>query len=210
MGNLVLVAAGKIDFTQLQQYCQQANYTIAIDGGLDYLTKIDITPNLVIGDFDSTQINIKQANQHPNFKICKFPSEKAETDTELALLEALKLDYNNIYILGATGKRYDHFLANVEILQHALNTNKKVYIIDKYNKISLINNDTLIEKEYKYISLIPFSEQVLGVSLTGFKYNLDDFNFTKGSVLGVSNEILDRFGKIEIKQGIFILIESKD
>ena len=88
-------------------------------------------------------------------------------------------------------------------------------MLDPHNRIRLIDGETVIAKEEQYgnyVSLIPLTTEVTGVTLTGFKYPLRDHTFTStGSAgLGVSNEILAEEGRIQMKTGVFILIESRD
>ncbi|MCI8352674.1 MAG: hypothetical protein HFJ58_03580 [Clostridia bacterium] len=86
-------------------------------------------------------------------------------------------------------------------------------IIDPHNKIYLINSKTNLEKSNiygKYISLIPLTSKVSGVTLKGFKYPLHDYTLKIGESLGISNEVVNDVATIDIKEGILIVIESKD
>ena len=88
-------------------------------------------------------------------------------------------------------------------------------ILDENNRIQLIDGETVLEKDRQYgtyVSLIPLTTEVTGVDLIGFKYPLENYTFTStGSAgFGVSNEIVQKEGKIRIKAGIFVMIESRD
>lgn len=77
----------------------------------------------------------------------------------------------------------------------------------------LVNTEKTLEKDKvygKYISLIPLTSTVEGLTLTGFKYPLNDYTLPIGTSLGISNEIIGDIAHIEMKNGILILIESKD
>ena len=62
----------------------------------------------------------------------------------------------------------------------------------------------------EYISLIPYTEKVTGITLTGFKYPLTNETLEIGISRGISNELLERTGTIEIKEGILMVVRSVD
>jgi thiamine pyrophosphokinase len=51
---------------------------------------------------------------------------------------------------------------------------------------------------------------VKNLTLTGFKYNLTDFTMGGFGSLGISNEIVDDVAEIVFKEGILLVIESRD
>ena len=107
----------------------------------------------------------------------------------------------------------DHTLANIHILKYALDAKIPCQIIDNYNKIYLIEDrQTLYQNKThgKYISLIPLTSIVEGITLKGFKYPLTNHSMPIGISLGISNEIVEEIATIEIKKGVLIVIESKD
>ena len=187
---------------------------IAVDSGLDTLYKLKIIPKHIVGDFDSVSSKILEFYKKKSQSIFhKFNAEKDNTDTDIALRLAIKLKSSKITILGALGKRMDHAIANIHILKDALEANIPCHIIDEHNRIYLINNEITIEKgkSYgKYISLIPLTSTVEGLTLTGFKYPLNKYNLEIGTSLGVSNEIIQDRAHIEMEKGILIVIESRD
>ncbi len=189
------------------------DYVIASDKGLEILDKYNIIPNYIIGDFDS--ISKKILNKYIYNKdiiVKELKPEKDYTDTHMAIKLAIELKSTNITTLGATGSRIDHVLSNVHILKEALDKEIECKIIDNKNEIQLINKTTITEKKqkYKYISLIPLTTKVEGVTLKGFKYPLFDSTLEIGHSIGVSNEQIEKKGVIDLKKGILILIKSKD
>ncbi len=187
---------------------------IAVDRGLEVLYELDIMPNHVVGDFDSVNIEILQFYQNNSQIIFhKYNPEKDNTDTDIALKLAIELNSSNITIMGALGKRMDHALANVHILKDALEVGIPCKILDAHNKIYLVkDNITLVKnKTYgKYISFIPLTTTVEGITLEGFKYPLNNASLSIGLSLGISNEIVEEVATVELKQGILIVIESRD
>ena len=112
---LVIVAAGNLS-PELLPEIKKADYVIAADSASLWLINHGIKPNLAIGDFDSLSANdfnfIKKRIHH--IKI--FPPVKNYTDMHLAVKEVLKIKPDKVIIIGGTGSRLDHFLANVILL----------------------------------------------------------------------------------------------
>ena len=187
---------------------------IVCDRGLEALYKLKIIPNHVVGDFDSVSPEILEFYKKQSQIIFHtYHAEKDNTDTDIALKLAIRLKSSKITIMGALGKRIDHALANIHILKDALEANIPSQIIDTHNRIYLINESIQLEKDKiygKYVSLIPLTSEVEGITLTGFKYPLENYTLPIGTSLGISNEIIEDRAHIKMKKGILIVIESKD
>ena len=187
---------------------------IAGDRGLEALYQLKIIPNHVVGDFDSVSPEIlKFYKKQSQIIFHTYHAEKDNTDTDIALNLAIQLKSSKITILGALGRRMDHALANIHILKDGLEANIPCQIIDEHNRIYLINTSIQLEKDKiygKYVSLIPLTSTVEGLTLAGFKYPLHDYTLPIGTSLGISNEIVTDTAHIEMKNGILIVTESRD
>lgn len=187
---------------------------IVCDRGLEALYKLKLIPNHVVGDFDSVSPEILEFYKKQSQIIFHtYHAEKDNTDTDIALKLAIRLKSSKITIMGALGKRMDHAIANIHILKDALEANIPCQIIDEHNRIYLINESIQLEKDKiygKYVSLIPLTSEVEGITLTGFKYPLENYTLPIGTSLGISNEIIEDRAHIEMRKGILIVIESKD
>lgn len=187
---------------------------IAGDRGLEALYQLKIVPNHIVGDFDSVSPKILEFYKNQSQIIFHtYHPEKDNTDTDIALKLAIGLKSSEITIMGALGRRMDHAIANIHILKDALETNIPCQILDEHNRIYLINKEITLEKNRvygKYISLIPLTSEVKDLTLTGFKYPLNNYDLPIGTSLGVSNEIVENIAQIKMKKGILIVIESKD
>ncbi|MBQ9200513.1 MAG: thiamine diphosphokinase [Lachnospiraceae bacterium] len=213
---IIIVAGGEIDDDLLYNFIKKIKepYIIGVDKGIEALERIRYKSDIIIGDFDSASEYIREKYIRSG-KAKIFSPEKDETDTHLAVIEALKLPFDKkiINIFGATGKRMDHFFGNIGVLKLCLDNNVESYIIDKYNKIRMINKDITLYKDElfgEFISLVPFSDKVEGVSLEGFKYSLSDGVLVKDQTLGISNELIKEEGHISIKSGNLLLLETRD
>ena len=121
-----------------------------------------------MGDLDSIGEKELKYYRENNVDIRKYPTEKDETDTQLAIRTAMGLPVNEIVLLGAIGSRMDHTLANLYLLQSIVEKNYKACIINERNTIYLIDKRIELEGEKgTLISLLPFSDQVTGITTKG-------------------------------------------
>lgn len=212
---IIIVAGGVFEEADLLSELIKKNnsYIIGVDKGLEYLDRLGIVPDLAVGDFDSANTDTKEKYKSLNNTILLNPIKDA-TDTQVAVTEAIKLEPESIIIFGATGGRADHFLGNLGLLKICLDNGiDDTFIIDKNNRIRIINKNTVLQKKDLYgdfISLIPFTDEVKGVTLEGFKYSLNEGTFIKEDTLGISNELIKEEGLIKIKSGSLLLLETRD
>ena len=215
---ILIITGGGFDLTVAKELVNQGSlceydYCIAADRGVKYCFDLGITPDYCIGDFDSFEGGFEGVKAMYSGELKRYPCEKDDTDTHLALNAAIELKATEIDILGATGTRLDHVLANINILYVAYKAGVVARIIDGNNVISIMEDRALFAKNEcfgKYFSIIPYTEKCEGVTLKGFKYNLSDGIIERASSLGVSNEVVEDFAEITIKSGTAIIIQSRD
>ena len=209
-----MLLGGRINKKFLKNHLNKNKYDIiiAVDKGLEVLDLLEIKPNYIIGDFDSIDKEILKKYEELKIEIKKLIPEKDLTDTESALQLAIEMKSKDISIIGAIGTRLDHVISNVHILKQALDKNVQARIINENNEIQLVNKSIIINKDnnHKYISFIPLTTEVIGVTITGMKYCLNNYTFSIGNSLGVSNEQIQDVAEIKIKNGILIMIKSND
>lgn len=213
MNKTLIITGGTINEQFLADELVSSNYEtiIAVDKGLETAKNFNLKVNYIIGDFDSVNTKILEEYKD-NAKIHKLNPEKDYTDTHMALKLAIKLKSNDITIIGWSGTRIDHLMANIQILKEALENNLQCTLKNEKNEVELINQNTTIIKnnKFRYISLIPLTTKVKGITLEGFKYSLKNATLKIGESIGISNEIIKNTAKIYIKKGILILIKSID
>lgn len=210
----LIVTGGNVNTEFLKKILEENKFEtiIAADKGLEALNKINVMPNYIIGDFDSVNKTTLNQYENKNIEITYLKPEKDFTDTHMAIKLAIEKRAKHITIIGATGTRMDHTLANIHVLNEALQNNVPTEIINENNRIMLINKKAKLIKNtnYKYVSIIPLTTKITGVTLKGFKYNIENATINLGESIGVSNEQIEQEALIEIKEGIAILIYSKD
>jgi thiamine pyrophosphokinase len=188
------------------------DFIIGVDRGALFLIQHGITPQRAIGDFDSvSKEEFSLLESKITTVISCDPIMKDLTDTEMALNWSLEQEPREIVLLGATGSRFDHTLANVHLLYKGLKAGITCRIIDKNNEIRLINRSaTLTKTHFTHVSLLPLSSEVTGITLHGFLYPLRQARLTIGQSLGISNILQEKTGTIELTSGELLVIQSMD
>ena len=208
MRRCVIVGGASIgDYEAVGAKLRPDDYMIYCDCGLRHMDELGTAPDLIVGDFDS------YSNPGLDAETIILPCEKDDTDTEIAMHKVFTLGCSEVVILGAFGGRMDHCVANIQLLKLALDRGVRAYLVDVQNRMCLIKERTLLRKEEqygKYVSFLPFTDQVQGITLTGYKYPLDNYTMVKGPAFGVSNEIEADVSCVEIKNGILLMIQSRD
>ena len=196
---IIKIFTGPLNYNIKNLYKEEsAEFIIGVDQGCQLLLEAGIDIDLAIGDFDSVSKNIFDKIVEQSKKTIVLNSVKDYTDTFLAVKEALKIEHTEIQIYGGIGKRFDHTFANVNLL--------------KLGNIKIINNDSImymldpgtyeIMNKHKYISFFSI-EDVVGLTLEGFKYPLKEVYLDTDNPLCISNE---GEGNLSFTDGLLLVI----
>ena len=212
----VIISGGHIDDAFALDWLGKNEYDcmIAADSGMNFLHRNGIVPDVIAGDFDSVEgESLAYFQGLNNVQVMKLNPIRDDTDTEFVIREAIRRGATDITVLGATGTRLDHMLANVNLLGIGLEEGVSIQLADKYNRIRMIDTYMEIRKSEQFgdfVSVLPVRGDAKGVTLEGMKYPLKDADIACFSSLGVSNEIVEDVAKISVKQGVLLVIESRD
>ena len=212
----VIISGGHIDDVFALNYLEENKYDcmIAADSGMDFLHRNGIVPDVIAGDFDSVGSEGLAYFQGLNdVQVMKLNPIKDDTDTEFVIREAIRRGATEITLLGATGTRLDHVLANVNLLGIGLEEGVVIELVDAHNRVRMIKDSVQISKEEQFgsfVSILSVKGDAKGVTLEGMKYPLNEADVTCFSSLGISNEIVEEVASISVKQGVLLVIESRD
>ena len=220
---VLLITGGKVNMDVAEEYTASQEYdtVVCADSGLNTAYRLGMPVHYFMGDFDSVSPEILEAYREgkvegsEHCEWVRYPKEKDYVDTQLVLEWILEKGADEITFLGATGGRLDHFLANINILMLALKQKVPAYIVDSRNRIRLTDSTLSIERQDmygKYLSLLPLTSTVTGVTLRGLKYLIEDYTLEVGIARAISNEMDETSDKAEIllRTGVLIVVESKD
>lgn len=219
MTEAVIVSGGNIqkDFALdfLRKNKNKDYYMIAADRGLEFFMEIGLVPDAAVGDFDSlSPEGLAYLESLENTEICMLQPEKDDSDTQHTVNYAIEKGAEKILILGATGSRIDHLLANLELLLLGEKKGTEISLMDKNNYITLIKSGTVLQKAEQfgtYVSFFPLGGDVTGLTLTGFRYPLRRHCLkAEDCGLTVSNEITEDSAKVEFESGSLLMLMTRD
>lgn len=175
---------------------------IAADGGLAQLDRLNIVPDLVVGDFDS----LKYEPSHP--ATVKLPCEKDDTDLYRAAKEALIKGCDLFYLYGGLGGRLDHTLANLQLLSFLVGNGAKGFLFGEGLVATVIKNSVIhfAPKKNGIVSVFSFSDTSEGVFIKGLKYPLDNVLLTSSFPVGISNEHTGNEAFISVNKGSLLIL----
>lgn len=140
MKTAVIISGGSLnpDFALAFLRKEEPEILIGADRGICFLRDKGIRPTHIVGDFDSASGDaLEYFRRFPEIPIRKFNPVKDLTDTEIAMNLAIELGAEQIFILGGTGTRLDHVVANIKLLAMALEQGKECILLDEHNRIRL-------------------------------------------------------------------------
>ena len=181
---------------------REGDYRLAADGGYRLLREAGLDCDELLGDFDSMP-----APQDAGAPVARFPVEKDDTDTLLCVKRALALGYDEICIVGGTGGRLDHTLANVQTLAYAAEKHARAALDDGQIWMTVLANGEIeIPRRPGKLSVFALSERATGVTLSGVRYPLEGGTLRNAYPLGVSNEFTQPCARIRVDAGMLLIV----
>ncbi len=210
----VIISGGSLELEVVKEQIKENDFIIGVDRGLEFLDRNHITPDYLVGDFDSVDKEvIKKYKAETKIPIREYNPVKDASDTEIAVRLAMKLGYKHLIILGATGNRIDHVWANIQVLSIPYQEGIKAEITDRIHRIYLLDkNVTMLKKDAygPYFSVFSLGKPVEGLTIKGAKYSLEDYELLPHDSLSVSNQFEEANLEITYREGILIFMESRE
>lgn len=209
---ILLVAGG--DPSHWPAFSNDFEKVIGIDRGNLFLLRRGIVPDLAIGDFDSLNEAEKKEVFNQVAEVKTSPAEKDDTDTQLALVSTFeRFPKAEVTLIGATGGRLDHLLANLwlGLEPRFMPFLSQIMIADQGNVVRYITPGTHqiaknpIMKYLAFCCLTPVKE----LTLKNLKYELSAVDFLQPTSL-TSNEFLSGNAEVSFSTGLIAVIQSKD
>jgi thiamine pyrophosphokinase len=195
-----------------------AEVVIAADGGARHAGRLGLTILTWVGDGDSIDPDELALLAERGVTIRRVPAAKDESDTELAVLEALAHGPDEVVILGALGGvRIDHTIANVGLLAMPQLGDLPTMLLDEQSRIRLIRAPGLGGAAVRFplpgkagdrVSLLPYGEGVTGVTTHGLAYPLADEPLPPGPARGLSNVRVSEDAAVVVRSGRLLVIET--
>jgi thiamine pyrophosphokinase len=179
---------------------KSAEKIICCDGAISFLEEQNITPHIIIGDCDS----ITSAQKEKYKSIIQADNNIEYNDLQKSLRYCIENGWKEVVILGATGWRDDHFLANIGILMHYANR-LSLTMVTNYGTFTPINSTTTFESySGQQISVFSFSPEA-EITFHGLKYPVHKQKFKELWEGSLNESVAQRF-TIEIEKNAAILV----
>jgi len=194
--------AAKAEFIETR--INDDDFVICADGGRDILAKTSITPDLIIGDMDSST----DTHCFENVPVKVLPTAKDDTDTMYCVKTALFMGFTKFVLLGAMGGRADHTLANLSVLLYLRDHGAQCSVISEYEEITLLKTgvNVLRNVKGKTVSVMPFACDSVKLTYKGLLYPLNETVVTAEYPYTISNEAIGNEAEITVHEGKALLI----
>lgn len=182
---------------------------IAADGGVQHCLRLQITPDLVIGDLDSINETLRAELKDKGVRFKPYARDKDQTDLELALHFAVGQNPERIQLFGLLGGRLDQTIANLLLLARPEWGSTKLIALEGPETAYLLRGgetQRIRGEPGEIVSLIPLSPQVRGVTTQGLRWKLREADLSFGSTLGISNELEKSTAKVAASDGVMLVI----
>ena len=180
---------------------------IAADGGVDRALALGLHIDVAIGDFDSITPEGLAAVEAAGTHIETHPSEKDETDLELALDAAIALHPARIVVVGSSGGRLDHLLGSVLLLGLPRYAGAEIDAFLGTARIHIVRDSrTMVGVPGELVSLLPLHGAAEGVTTRGLVYPLSGETLTAGSSRGISNLFAVEAAAVTLERGAIAVV----
>jgi len=191
----------------VKQITNDCDLLIAADGGAKYFFDIGLTPQVIIGDMDSIDSDMRKSKS--GIEHIRYPADKDKSDAELAVEYALEHGYEQIILVSATGGRLDHTLGNIVLVASYPG---RVAIFDGISTLVAVDKSekcVLHGRIGAIVSLMPYSTGPLKVRTKGLKYPLQDERLISAAH-GLGNELSQTEACICVSDGILLVYIDHD
>jgi len=190
---------------------------VAADGGYARAVALGFAPDVLVGDLDSLAPDQVAAAAASGVLVRRSRADKDESDTELALLEAVARGADRATVLGAFGgPRLDHALANVWLLGHPALAAVDVVLLDagvRTRRLAAPASDggpatlALPGRTGAVVSLLPLGGDADGITTRGLQYPLRDEPLRSGPARGLSNLRVAPDAAVTLRAGRLLVVE---
>src|SRR5262245_37449169 len=191
---------------------------VAADGGARLAGPLGVRIDRWVGDGDSLGADALRDLEAAGIPVERARPDKDESDTELAVADALRDGGDGVVIVGCLGgRRIDHALANIGLLAMPQLIGHDAVILDGRSRLSMLRAPNaaggpaaraLPGPVGATISLLPLGPGVEGVTTHGLTYPLDDEPLPPGGARGLSNVRRDPDARVELRAGLLVVVET--
>ncbi|MCF7938877.1 MAG: thiamine diphosphokinase [Spirochaetales bacterium] len=177
-------------------------FIVAADSGLDTAIHYGCDPDLVVGDMDSLA-NLASLKRVDSSKVFRYPVDKDETDTELAVRLMHERGILNYVLIGGGGGRMDHLFGLLALFDRE--NRPREWVTHDARMIAVDSSMEFSGFLGATVSFFPIGRETCRMESSGLKWNLDGLIWKRGDV-GISNKVISEPFSVEIKTGALLLV----
>ncbi|MGI6632776.1 MAG: thiamine diphosphokinase [Bacillota bacterium] len=209
----VIVGGGDVS-DLLLPFVRGASMIIAADSGAEFLESHGLTPGIFVGDFDSCGRETVCRVRASGCRVVSLPVEKDVTDSEAALNTAFAEGFRSAVVIGALGgDRIEHGIANLLLVERYAGQGMDVVLASPKTWICHVSGPgyagftrrAFRGRRGDWVSLFPITESAKGVTTENLKFPLLRATLTRGTTLGVSNQMLGEGGAVSAEEGFLAI-----
>ena len=227
----IIVCAGDLEISQIP--LKKEDLVIAVDGGYMYCRVLEITPDVIIGDFDSLEepyasevrelermcaaedresvvacVDEARVQAAKSIRVIRLEREKDDTDTMAAIRCGLQAGCREFHLYAAMGGRLEHTIANLQSLLFLKKNGAKGYLWDAFSMTTVICNESISFRKSMegLLSVFAINGDAKGVTETGLKYELHRDVLESSFPRGVSNEFIGEEATVSVEDGSLLVL----
>lgn len=163
-----------------------------------------LRPDLVVGDFDSLE-STELLSDFRQSQILRYPRDKDETDTEIAVRVSRERGADEIVIIGGGGGQMSHFVGILSLFDRP--DPPSVWITDSAEFTCITGSISITGQAGEVMSFFPVGCETCEMRSEGLKWPLDTVAWNKGDI-GVSNELSDTRAEVHMERGRLLMIRD--
>lgn len=206
----IIICAGDLEISQIP--LREDDLVVAVDGGYMYCRVLGITPDVIMGDFDSLEepyaSEVRELEESESTRVIRLEREKDDTDTMAAIRYGLQAGCREFHLYAAMGGRLEHTIANLQTLLFLKKNGAKGYLWDAFSMTTVICNESISFRESMegILSVFAMGGDAKGVTETGLKYQLQDALLENSFPKGISNEFIGEEATVSVKDGSLLIL----
>lgn len=207
---IIIFANGNLpNLEKARQLIRPDDFILCADGGTRHAVALGLTPNVIVGDMDSVTEEERRKMKEMDVEIIQHPTDKNETDLELAINHALTLNPSQILILAALGGRMDQTLANIALLSNLQLATFNIKLTDGVEEIFFCRDQVQVEgRSGDIVSLIPWQGKVTGVFTENLRWHLHYETLYPDKTRGISNAMTANVATVSITSGLLLVVHQ--
>ncbi len=201
------------NYAEYRPLFSEETLVICADSGLRHVREMGIVPSLIIGDMDSVSPELLESYRRAGCQVLRYPRDKDEIDTELAIEQALARGAGEIFLLACTGSRLDQSLAALHLLARLVQRGVKAVLWGPGHRVTVATPDhpvVLHCRRGSIFSILPLTGVARGVTACGLKWQLENAELRLGHPFTVSNEVLQGEVRVSVQEGVLLLMEIEE